>query len=263
MAFTRKTPGPHQPHDAPDRSGTLLGEAARARIAAAVSSVSVPPISEAPRYEAASQVVRVLEHARGLAQAEYDLLQIEAAHASIAANEITNSPRRQQEKQRADRLRQRLAQATPTAAPQPVGDVPPAVKVGLEVASGGTITKPANRQKRLTELRDKLEILDAALHEQNGVVARVQEELSYQVCVELREAHNELLRQQLHAAQSLAAVTDVERAFRAAILHAGYTIRADIIVVPAVRAPLMLGSEQDLGSEVSTWAQILKNNGVV
>jgi hypothetical protein len=35
---------------------------------------------ENPRYESAAQVIRVLTNARELAQAEYDLLQIESSH---------------------------------------------------------------------------------------------------------------------------------------------------------------------------------------
>jgi hypothetical protein len=141
--------------------------------------------------------------------------------------------------------------------------MPPAVRLGLEVASGAKVTKPADRQKRLNELRDTLDILDTALSAQNVVLVAIREELSYKVNQELREAHNDLLRQQLHAAQSLAAVTEAERAMRASILAADYDVLAHVIIVPAVRAPLMLGSEQDLGSEISVWGQILKTNGVI
>jgi hypothetical protein len=263
MPFTRssKQPGPTSPHDRPERTGPGLSEFHRARVETAVHSVPIPALADDPKYDQASRVDRVLRTALQRVKDELDLLALEAEHQRLGFRD-PKSERVQLELRRAQTLRARLAETAPAEAPQVPGDVPAEVQVALDMLAGSKLVKK-DRAKRIAELKEQAEVLEAGCRAQGSVLEEIRQGLSYQVCGSLREAHNDLLRQQLHAAQSLAAATDAERAMRAAILAAGYDVLAHVIVVPAVKTPLILGSEQDLGSEVSTWAQILKNNGVV
>jgi hypothetical protein len=260
MAFsTRKQPGPHQPDARDDRGGVLLGAGALERLEAAAHSLRLPQLADDPRYREASRIDDELRTALQRVRDEIDLLLLEKEAERWAKPREPQSVRERMEKARLEALRAKLAASAPPAPVQSSTGHGPAVEAGLAVIAGQAPEKQ-DRAKALIALRDREEVLDKACGAQGTVVGQTRQELSATICQQLREAHDELLQKQLAAARELARATDQERAFRASILAAGYELTSAIIV-PAVRSTLMLGSEQDYDSEISSWGRTLKLNG--
>lgn len=172
---------------------------------------------------------------------------------------------------RAARLRARLTMlnglpdyfTAPSSDPEPLTIPKPALARGLEMLRGGEAKPEMTRAEKLERLhRDGL-VLEEAIRFQAEVVNELRATKSYEVCVALKEHHDAVLLAFFRAAQAFAAVTDRERQFRAAVIEAGYEARHDLIGPPFITASLMLGSEQQHDSQVSTYRRHLQEKGII
>jgi hypothetical protein len=165
-------------------------------------------------------------------------------------------------------LRMRLAQLhtdpplTPAASPSPAAPSP-AIAAGLEVLAGKPVAPPPDHQARLLEIDRQIAALGAAMMEQAEVCEEIAGALTLDYAQRLQPAWNQLQIEMYRAAQELARSTRRVREFRAKITAAGIGSRSDILAMPNVRAPLMLGDESVYDSEISGWRRILERLGIL
>lgn len=147
--------------------------------------------------------------------------------------------------------------------PAPLTVPPPALARGLELLRSGKAEPAMTRQQMLDQLHRDGGVLEEAIAHQAGVVAELKAVKSYELCLHLKTRHDAVLLAFLRAAQEFAAITDAERAFRAAVLSAGYEERPDLIGAPFITAPLHLGSERVHDSQISTYRRHLQDKGII
>ena len=164
-----------------------------------------------------------------------------------------------------DRLRLLRAELPPQSdAPQAgLGEQPGAISAGLRLLAGETITPPPDRIERRQELDRELEILDAAIREQQEVRDGIAAQLTVEYAKLVQPRWNEIQLEMYRAAQELARTARRVRDFRAAIVAAGIGSASTILSIPNVRAPLILGDESHYDSEISGWRRTLESMGVI
>ena len=140
---------------------------------------------------------------------------------------------------------------------------PAAVSAGLRLLAGETITPPPDRIERRQELDRELEILDAAIREQQEVRDGIAAQLTVEYAKLVQPRWNEIQLEMYRAAQELARTARRVRDFRAAIVAAGIGSASTILSIPNVRAPLILGDESHYDSEISGWRRTLESMGVI
>jgi hypothetical protein len=146
-------------------------------------------------------------------------------------------------------------------------DAPPPVKpaaqsaaiaAGLAVLGGERIDPPADLQARYQEIDRKRAALTEAIREQTDERDGIADELSFKFSTELRPAWDRLQIEMYRAAQELARAAARVRTFRNHMIEAGIKPNSQTIRMPPVRAPLVLGSESEWGSELSQWGRQLE-----
>jgi hypothetical protein len=95
------------------------------------------------------------------------------------------------------------------------------------------------------------------------IVAEIAAELTLEYSLRLRPAWNALQLELYRAAQELARTTRRVRELRASIVAAGIGSRSDVLAMPGVRSPLILGDESDWHSEIAQWRRILEQIGIL
>jgi hypothetical protein len=146
---------------------------------------------------------------------------------------------------------------TPVTSPSPAAPSP-TIAAGIEVLAGKPVAPPPDHRAKIQEIDRQITALKAAIMEQTEVCERITGELTLEYATRLRPAWNQLQVEMFRAAQELARSAKRVREFRSAITAAGIQSRSDILAMPNVRAPLMLGDESVYDSEISTWRRILE-----
>ena len=164
-----------------------------------------------------------------------------------------------------DRLRVLQAELPPQADAPPAGrgEQPGAISAGLRLLAGETITPPPDRAERRQELDRELEILDAAIREQQEIRDGIAAELTVEYAELVKPRWNALQLEMYRAAQELARSARRVRELRAAIVAAGIGSASTILSMPNVRAPLILGDESDWSSEIAGWRRTLQGIGII
>ena len=138
-----------------------------------------------------------------------------------------------------------------------------AIAAGLALLAGEPVPVAPDHRARLVQLdRDRAAIL-AAITAQTEAVGAITAELTFRYATQLRPAWNAMQLGMYRAAQELARSAARVRDFRASITAAGIRSRSDILAMPNVRSPLILGSESQYDSEISGWRRILEKQGVL
>jgi hypothetical protein len=162
------------------------------------------------------------------------------------------------------RLEKLQAEPTLSASPPPSSAaVTPAIVAGLEVLKGRTVAPPPDHGERVEELDRQAAVILSAIDAQQLVVDAIADELTYKFAKQLQPEWNALQLEFYRAAQRLCQVTRQVQDFRRATLAAGIRSRSDVLLTPNVRAPLMLGSEDDWHSEITGWRRILESWGLL
>jgi hypothetical protein len=110
----------------------------------------------------------------------------------------------------------------------------------------------------MNEIDHEIIAIRAAIFAQVEVVDGITSDLSYEASKQLRPEWNRLQLVMYRAAQELAAATDRVRAFQTAIISAGIKPHNNVIRAPNSRVPLLLGSETEFTSEISSWRRTLE-----
>lgn len=153
--------------------------------------------------------------------------------------------------------------ASPPLSPRTAAASPATIALAIDILNGATIAPPPDYPDRVAELDRQQAVIWQAIAEQQAVVDGIAEDLTYKFAKQLQPAWNALQLEFYRAAQRLAQVTRQVQDFRRATLAAGIRSRSDVLLTPNVRAPLMLGSEDDWHSEITGWRRILESWGLL
>jgi hypothetical protein len=216
--------------------------------------VVIPQLRDDPQYAEAMELLSALTDRHDWLKTERDRVELDR-HLSI---------RNVDPKSQTDLfLRKRLAtlNANAAAAPAPAAapDSPsPAIALALSVMAGKPVTPLPDHTKQIEEIDRQITAFRAAIQDQNEICENIAGELTLQYARQIKPAWDQLQVEWYRAAQELARQTRRVHQLRAAITAAGIRSRSDVLAMPAVRSPLMLGDDSMWDSEISGWRRILE-----
>jgi len=147
--------------------------------------------------------------------------------------------------------------AVPKAVDRPAGQSP-AITRGQEIMNGAPVAPALDYSAKMLGVERQITAITEAIGAQTAVRDEIAGELTLQYSKQLKPAWDALQLELYRAAQELARTTRRVQDFRASITAAGIMARSDILAMPNVRAPLMLGDETVWDSEIATWRRILE-----
>jgi hypothetical protein len=163
-----------------------------------------------------------------------------------------------------DRLKAKLKVGT-VEPPAPKADaLPETITRALEVFSPDKAVKdrPAPGA-RLAEL-DEMEItVTAGIYDISALITRMRGDAGYDQAAALQKRHGELSLELFRAAQKFAEAAEAERSLRVAYTSAGYPPRYDVLPGLQLSAVLVLGSECDYASQLSSYRRFLQDKGLL
>ncbi len=221
--------------------------------------VAVPRLADDPAYAAASELLTAFAHRRERLQRDQQRIDLERH-----LNGKMPDPRSSTDTELRKRLR-KLQEEAPVEAPAPAAPAAAstAIAAGLAVLSGAPVAPVLDHQARIQEIDRQIGALGDAIREQTEVRDEIAAALTFEYAQRLQPAWNVLQLEMFRAAQELARATRRVREFRAKITEAGIQSRSDILAMPNVRAPLILGDEFVYDSEISGWRRILERLGIL
>jgi hypothetical protein len=133
----------------------------------------------------------------------------------------------------------------------------------LKRLDGVAIPKRRSRAERLAWIA---EIRHDAWHahaDQQELCDQIADELTFEYSKRLKPQWDSLQLEFYRDAQRLSRTAGRVREFRNAITRAGIRNRSDVLAMPNVRSPLVLGDESVYDSEISGWRRILESLGIL
>jgi hypothetical protein len=167
-------------------------------------------------------------------------------------------------------LRARLAalRAPPPPAPAMSGSAAPptrspAIGAAIAIVHGAPLPPTPDHAAKLAELDRRHAAIREAIFEQTAEVDRIANELSLKFCVQLQPRWDAAQVRMFRAAQDLAAAAQQVRDLRRDMVDAGIRPLSQVIRMPPIRSPLVLGSEMDWNSELAGWKRLLDSWGLL
>lgn len=230
-----------------------------ARLRSNDDDLDVPQVADDPDYARAAAVLTAfVEHAEGLRQ-ERRRLQLEGHFQNRPARD--NSPADQGLLAQLIALRS-LPPLSPTPTPAPAS-ASPAILAGLAVLAGEPVVPKPGLQEQVQLVDRQLAVLSDACRAQQEIVDAIRDEVSARYAKQIKPRWDAIVLSMYRDAQQLARSTAEFRDLRAKIVRAGITGNSVVLRAPNVRTPLVLGSETDWGSEISTWRRLLESWGLL
>jgi hypothetical protein len=222
--------------------------------------IEVPNLRADPRYEAASSLLSSFRDRFIRLQQERDRLILDHALRGKPADP----------KSSADAvLRQRLAQMQ-ALPPLPAGgeagsttDTNDAIARGVALMAGYAAPKPQDHATQIADIDRAITVMHDAVIAQTEVVDEIHQQLTLEIANDLKPEWDALQLLWYRSAQDFAAMTRRVQDLRIRITAAGIGSRSDLLAMPNVRSPLMLGDETVWDSEISTWRRILERLGIL
>jgi len=205
-----------------------------------------------PRYAAAAEILRVLNHAMARIDTEIDVLNIERHLASRP-----NDPRAPALANRLKSRRESLGK-TAESVPTAQSDVPASVAAALHLINDGVRPRRQNRQAEIAQLEKDKEVIRDAIFEQQPIVDALRDDLSLETAKRHAAAYQKLVLAIYRAAQALATAADAEREFRSDFAASGHSWVPEVMRSYQLRSTLILGSEHAVDSEISTARRYLE-----
>jgi hypothetical protein len=213
------------------------------------------------------EIERVLRNNYTRIQDERDLLSIERYLSGGMGAAGIVAPRGEKAKEfaaRRDQLKKKLKISTVEPAPRQPDAIPPEVKAGLEVFSAGAPKAPQSHAGRLAELDTMQIVVDEAIRVNRKQIDELRGVVGFEMSTRLQKKHGELSIAVFRAAQQLSEAAEAERSLRSAYTSAGYSSRTDLLPAPGVLgAILMLGSESDYSSQLSSYRRFLQSRNLL
>lgn len=207
-----------------------------------------------PRYAAAAEILRVLNHAMARIDTEIDVLNIER-HLASRPNDPRASALTNRLRSRRESLGKAAAESVPAAAQSAV---PASVAAALHLINDGVRPRRQNRQAEIAQLEKDKEVIRDAIFEQQPIVDALRDDLSLEAAKRHAAAYQKLVLAIYRAAQALATAADAEREFRSDFAASGHSWVPEIMRSFQLRATLILGSEHAVDSEISTARRYLE-----
>jgi hypothetical protein len=161
----------------------------------------------------------------------------------------------------------RLQQALP---PLPAGgeagsttDTNDAIARGVALMAGYAAPKPQDHATQIADIDRAITVMHDAVIAQTEVVDEIHQQLTLEIANDLKPEWDALQLLWYRSAQDFAAMTRRVQDLRIRITAAGIGSRSDLLAMPNVRSPLMLGDETVWDSEISTWRRILERLGIL
>ena len=215
-----------------------------------------------------NDVVRVLEKNAERIKDELALISVErllSGEMGFANVSVPTGPRLKEFEAKRDALRAKLRVVTPEQDQPKAGELPASIREALAVFDSDEPARFApTRMARQTELQTKQEIVETGLRDARGLVKVLCDGIGDGQNRAVQKAHSALHVQLFRCCQAVSEAAEQERATRAAVAAAGYTVRSDILPAPAVlSALLLLGSELDYQSQISQFRRLLQSRGLL
>lgn len=222
--------------------------------------VTIPHLADDAEYAAAIDLLSAFERRKERLERDKQRITLERH-----LDGKTPDPRSSTDTSLRARLRalQTETSGQTSAAPTAPAGAPAAITAGLAVLSGTPLAPVLDHEAQIQEIDRQIAALRDAIREQTEVREEIADRLTLDYAQRLQPAWNQLQVEMYRAAQELARSTRRVREFRAKITEAGIRSRSDILAMPNVRAPLMLGDESAYDSEISGWRRILERLGIL
>ena len=220
----------------------------------------IPRLDDDAQYVAASELLGTLTAGLASIERERDRLDLERYFASRSPENDGETDRML--RARLNKLRRDIIAVVPAAAPV-AAETPPAIADALKLLAGQPLPEPLDHAAHIRSLARQHDVVRAAIAEQSIVVDQIADQLSLRIAQQLQPNWNELQCRWYRAAQELARVTQEVHEMRSKITSGGIKSRTDVLAMPNVRSPLILGSETVWDSEISGWRRILEGLGIL
>jgi hypothetical protein len=252
------------------RTARLLDDGADedARIRALQAKLGLTPFRDHVDAKSLLAVVDVLNKNLQRIRDELALISVErllSGEMGFAGVSTPTGPRRQEFEAKRATLRAKLELVVSEPAPPKAGELPASIREALTVFDSDEPVKfTPTRMARQTELQAKQEVVETGLRDAAEMVRALRDEIGDAQNRLVQKAHSALHVQLFRACQAVAEIAEQERATRAAVAAAGYTVRTDILPAPAVlSALLLLGTELDYQSQISQFRRLLQARGLL
>jgi hypothetical protein len=238
------------------------------RIRQLQQTLGITPFSDLPEARPLLEVDRLLKKNLERIRDELALISVSrllSGEMGFAGVPTPEGPRRREFEAKRDALRAKLDIGAPEPVKPEPGELPASIQAALTVFNSGEAAKFApTRMARQTELQNMEIVVETGLRDAAEMVRALRDEIGDGQNRLVQKAHGALHVQLFRACQAVAEVAEQERATRAAVAAAGYTVRTDILPAPAVlSALLLLGSELDYGSQISQYRRLLQARGLL
>jgi hypothetical protein len=218
------------------------------------------PLAEVPAYAHLRPIRAALAAAQEARRRELDLILLEEELRRPTAGSA-NGPRAQMQRERLAALR---AQAAPKSAlVTDATGLPDSVALALRLAEGGKVEPTPDHAARVKQLRTELERLHDGQMAVEHLMNEARAEASFVVAKQLVGRHQAILRTVYETAVALSAAIEAERELIVSVLNAGYEVRPEILVRPALDAASRLGTLHEVDSQLSWFRRRLETQGVL
>jgi hypothetical protein len=251
---------------ASERLGALAREPAEgetARIRRLQVELGIVRFEDLPEAKPLLEIDRVLKaHAERIAD-ETSLIHIQKYLSGALGVVAPKGPKAQEFKEKRDRLKTKLKIGVPEPAkPQP-GALPDSVVRALVVFESNAPKDRPSQAARLVELADMEIVVSEGIGAIRTLIDEMRGDASYEQAKALEKHHGALSLELFRAAQKFAEAAEAERSLRTAFTSAGYSPRFDVLPGPQLGAALVLGSENEFSSQLSSYRRFLQDKGLL
>ncbi len=224
----------------------------------------ITPIADDPDYAEADTLLSALRSKHAEISTLIETLELEQWLGPRPAD-----PRSESDRQLRWRLRKlRAALSISAVLPQPIAATAaggPDLQAALQLLRGEKVAPAPSVPEQIEAAKRDLAVLDIAIHAQAEVVETIRAAKALEVSHRIAPRNDALLVKRYRVMQALAAVERELCELHARFIECGYGPhpRSDITPFPAVRASLVLGTEDTWNSEISMHRRYLEGRGIL
>ena len=223
---------------------------------------SVESLADDPAIQSIGTTLASLKSLELRLERESELLSLEAYFADHRS--LTNAkPDGPRDKLLRSRMKILRADLPPKKTTAGIGAEPAEVAAALALLTGAKALPAEDRASRRMAVEREIVVVRLAVRVQETIYAEKSDELSLRKSESIRAEHDALNLQIYRAAQDLTRLVDAERAMRASLLRGGFVIAPEIIGPLPMSGLLLLGSESQHDSQISTCRRFLEARKVL
>lgn len=233
-----------------------------ARIRRLQGELNIRRFEDIPEAKPLLQVQSVLQGHLARISDEEELLAVQrylAFNASKTGTTVDNM------KVRRATLQKKLKADAPDPAPKPPRQLPDSVVAALAIFNDPVQTTPKAQASRLVQLQDMAVTVGVGLRDIRALIEDLRTTAAFEVAKTLQKRHQTLCVGVFRCAQQLAEAFFAAQSVREAFTAAGFRARSDLLPSAVAELPvaLMLGSERDYSSQLSSYRRLLQARGLL